>query len=95
VLSAHALYSQCLIIIALPPTSEALVTVPEYTQVFRYITLLTYSYYDYCTTLSAEVSLIWSSRWNMIKILFIIVCYYPFIHTTIGLYGVFSLRCSL
>jgi len=35
--------------------------------------------YDYMLTLDSELLLIWSSRWNLVKALFLLVRYMPFI----------------
>jgi hypothetical protein len=35
--------------------------------------------YDYALTLSREIDLIWSSRWNVIKITFLLQRYLPFL----------------
>jgi hypothetical protein len=35
--------------------------------------------YDYSLTLSMEIDLIWSSRWNVIKVAFLLQRYLPFL----------------
>ncbi|PPQ74693.1 hypothetical protein CVT26_007603 [Gymnopilus dilepis] len=39
--------------------------------------------WDYCLTFGMEVDLVWSSRWNIIKVLFLVQRYLPFIDTCI------------
>ncbi|KIK01099.1 hypothetical protein K443DRAFT_132444 [Laccaria amethystina LaAM-08-1] len=56
--------------------------------------------YDYLLTLDREVSLIWSSHWNLAKVLFILVRYTPYIDVgLIAFYmtrdGTSSTTCSL
>ncbi|KAI0078056.1 hypothetical protein K474DRAFT_1594777, partial [Panus rudis PR-1116 ss-1] len=42
--------------------------------------------YDYLLTVNSEVELIWPSRWNPIKILFLLTRYLPFVDVTLVLF---------
>ena len=42
--------------------------------------------YDLILTLRLEISLVWFSRWNYTKILYLLVRYIPFVATAIALY---------
>ena len=43
--------------------------------------------YDLILTLHLEISLVWFSRWNYTKILYLLVRYTPFVATAMALYG--------
>ncbi|KAF9007425.1 hypothetical protein BDQ17DRAFT_1324022 [Cyathus striatus] len=75
---------------------ETLITLLEHTQVFRYVNIASIAllYYDYCLTLSSEVDVIWPSKWNLIKILFVLVRYTPFFDSAVLFYHHFAPHVS-
>ncbi|KAF8631118.1 hypothetical protein AX17_005163 [Amanita inopinata Kibby_2008] len=54
--------------------------------VVRKVTSTTILYFDYLLTLDAEVNLIWKAPWNLVKVLYLIMRYMPFMDVTMILY---------
>ncbi|KAF8999406.1 hypothetical protein BDQ17DRAFT_1410694 [Cyathus striatus] len=82
--------------------SSVLKTLLEHTQIFRFrmtIAIIVHErivllYYDYFLTLNLEVNLIWPSSLGVVKILFLIARYSPFIDSFIIFYHHFTPNLS-
>ncbi|KIK01120.1 hypothetical protein K443DRAFT_678706 [Laccaria amethystina LaAM-08-1] len=63
------------------PTFEEVVVVLQSARLRNYMTVasIVVLVYDYMLTLNSELLLVWSSRWNPVKALFLLVRYMPFI----------------
>ncbi|KAF9007418.1 hypothetical protein BDQ17DRAFT_1407320, partial [Cyathus striatus] len=76
--------------------SETFITILEHNQGVRYMNVASIALlcYDYCLTLNMEMKLIWPSRWNSIKILFLLVRYTPYIDSAFLFYNHFGANVS-
>jgi len=70
------------------PTFEEVVVVLQSARLRNYMTVasIVVPVYDYMFTLDSELLLIWSSRWNLVKALFLLIRYMPFIDMVFSIY---------
>ncbi|KAJ8583829.1 hypothetical protein M405DRAFT_866718 [Rhizopogon salebrosus TDB-379] len=61
-------------------------------QTAQYVTVgaMAVAIYDYCLTIAAEVKLVWGQRWTVIRVIFTLARYVPFIGVAMATYGKFA-----
>ncbi|TFK33421.1 hypothetical protein BDQ12DRAFT_691078 [Crucibulum laeve] len=74
------------------PPSENILTLFQHTQIFRYLNVASIGIliYDWSLTFDLEVSLVWTARWNFIKVLFLMTRYLPFLDSIVIFYHQFK-----
>jgi len=73
---------------------QAFITALEHLRIVTYFNVASAALlvFDYLLTFPREVSLIWPARWTLIKVLFLLTRYLPFIDAGILVYGHFQQR---
>ncbi|KAJ8587397.1 hypothetical protein M405DRAFT_863794 [Rhizopogon salebrosus TDB-379] len=58
-------------------------------QTAQYVTVgaMAVAIYDYCLTIAAEVKLVWGQRWTVIRVIFTLARYVPFIGVAMATYA--------
>ncbi|KAF8997602.1 hypothetical protein BDQ17DRAFT_1363090 [Cyathus striatus] len=75
---------------------STLIVALKHAQIFRFINIssIVVLIYDYLLTLELEISEIWSSKWNLMKCIFLVTRYLPLVDSALIFYHHFAPRLS-
>ena len=70
----------------LPVATATILVISTRTVSFRAVILISSKAYDYCLTFSQELLFVWTSRWSLVRVLYVLNRYMPFIDTALVFY---------